>query len=279
MLKIRWTNLLNRLSHPRELVLSNGKRVRVKRSMSWLILLLMIVLVIFTAMITRVNLSILMRRGHQFFVILQQMLAPNLRYIRFAWQPLIETMVMSLFGTLIGAASAVPFAYLSSGNVFQNYIQLMSVKFMFSSLRVLPVIVYALIFRFIFGSGALAGALALALFTFSIVTKMLYELIETVDMDPFEALISCGATRFRAFRAAIFPQIKGQYFSMILYSLEINVRNAAILGYVGAGGIGMLINQEISLRAYDNLGTIVFMLFILVSAVEFTSKKVRAYLN
>ena len=121
--------------------------------------------------------------------------------------------------------------------------------------------------------------MAISIFTFGIVTKMLYERIETVDMGPFEAMEAVGATRVKAFVGAIMPQIMPSYLSICLYSLEINVRAAAILGYVGAGGIGLILNEKIGWREYDKVGMILLMLFITVVIIENISKYIRERLG
>jgi phosphonate transport system permease protein len=127
--------------------------------------------------------------------------------------------------------------------------------------------------------GSFAGTVAIALFTWLIMTKMLYELIETVDMGPFEAVESSGAGRIKAFWVSILPQILGQFISLILYNFEMNVRTASILGYVGAGGIGLLLNEKLGWRQYDKVGTILLTLLVTVYAIETLSRAIRKKLS
>lgn len=98
-------------------------------------------------------------------------------------------------------------------------------------------------------------------------------------MGPFEAMEAVGATRVKAFVGSIMPQIMPSYLSICLYSLEINVRAAAILGYVGAGGIGLILNEKIGWREYDKVGMILVMLFITVVIIENVSKYIRERLG
>lgn len=265
--------------NPSQLVLSNGKIVQPKRSPSVIIVPTLIFLVLASAVITDVDLWVLLKRGYQFFVIIGRMIPPDWAYTSTVLKPLIATIMMSIIGTLLGAFLALPLAFLSAENIIKNKWILNINRGFFSIFRTLPVLVYALIFRFVFGPGAFAGTLAIALFTWTIMTKMMYELIETVDMGPFEAIESSGATRLRAFWTAVIPQILGQYISMILYNFEMNVRSAAILGYVGAGGIGMLMNEKLALREYDRLGLILLFLLLTVYAIESTSRLIRERLN
>ena len=264
---------------PAPITLTNGKKVQPKRSPLVIVIPILFVLIWGSMVITDVNLEVLFRRGYQFFVILGRMIPPNWAYYDKVIPPLVATIMMSIIGTLIGAFLSLPFAFLSANNIIMNKIILNTIRGSFSIFRTLPVLVYALVFRFIYGPGAFAGTLAIALFTFTIMTKMLYELIETMDMGPFEAIESNGSSRIKAFRVAILPDILGQYISLILYNFEMNVRSAAILGYVGAGGIGMLMNEKLALREYDKLGLILLFLLITVYLIESVSRTVRGKLN
>ena len=108
---------------------------------------------------------------------------------------------------------------------------------------------------------------------------MLYESIETIDMGAFEAMEALGATKFQAFWGACFPQILPTYLSQCLFSLETNIRAAALLGYVGAGGLGILIQERISLRKYEDLGMVLLALFVVVLIIENTSQFLRRKLS
>lgn len=272
-------NIIKEWLHPSSITLSNGKVVQPKRSVMVIIAPIMIGLLFTSAVITEIDLGVLLRRGYQFFVIIWRMIPPNWAYYNKVITPLIATIMMSIIGTITGAFLSLPFAFLSSNNIINNKLFLNSNRAVFSVFRTLPVLVYALIFRFIFGPGAFAGTMAIALFTFTIMTKMLYEIIETLDMGPFEAIESNGASRLKAFRVAILPDILGQYISLTLYNFEMNVRSAAILGYVGAGGIGMLMNEKLALREYDKLGLILLFLLITVYLIETISRTIREHLN
>jgi len=272
-------NWLKELIHPSPILLGNGKSIQPKRSPSVIIVPIVIFLVLGSAIITEVDLVALFKRGYQFFVMIVRMIPPNWSYYKNVITPLIATIMMSVIGTLLGAILSLPLAFLSANNIIKNKWFLNINRGAFSIFRTLPVLVYALVFRFIFGPGAFAGTLAIGLFTWTIMTKMLYELIETVDMGPFEAIESSGASRLKAFRVAIIPQILGQYISMMLYNFEMNVRSAAILGYVGAGGIGMLMNEKLALREYDKLGLILLFLLLTVYIIESVSRLIRERLN
>ncbi len=145
--------------------------------------------------------------------------------------------------------------------------------------RTLPTLVIASISALMFGLGTFAGTVAITIFTFGIVTKMLYESIETIDMGAFEAMEALGATKFQAFWSAVFPQVLPTYLSHCLYSFEINIRAASILGYVGAGGLGILINDRVGFRDYEGLGMVLLTLFVVVLIIENTSQYLRRKLS
>jgi phosphonate transport system permease protein len=145
--------------------------------------------------------------------------------------------------------------------------------------RTIPTLVSALIATYIFGLGTMAGTTAIAIFSFTYIGKLLYEQIETVDMGAFEAMEALGTNRFRAFIFAILPQIIPSYISISLFCFEGNVRYASILGYVGAGGLGLILNEKISWRQYDSVGMILIMLFLTVFIIESTSHYIRSKLS
>lgn len=131
----------------------------------------------------------------------------------------------------------------------------------------------------VFGLGTMAGTCAIAVFTFAYVGKQLFEIIETVDMGPYEAMEALGATRLQAFTTAVFPQVLPTYLSVSLFCLEGNVRYASILGYVGAGGLGLIMNEKIGWREYDSLGMILIVLFVTVIVIEALSHWLRKRLT
>ncbi len=270
---------LKEILFPSTFVLANGKSVTPKRSSMVYIVPILVVLVWISMDLTNFSLLVLFTRGYQFFVIVKRMIPPDFGFIPKLVPPMIETIMMSIVGTLVGAFFALPLAFLSSDNIIKNKIFLWTNRFVFSVIRTLPILIIALLAKYIFGLGSFAGTVAIAFFTWLIMTKMLYELIETVDMGPFEAVESSGASRLKAFRVAILPQILGQYVSFILYNFEMNVRSAAILGYVGAGGIGLLLNEKLGWRQYDKVGMILLTLLVTVYAIESLSRLIRKKLS
>lgn len=259
---------------PAKISLPNGKTVHEKKSRTPIILVLLVLATIISIRFTDFDIHVLLTRWNEFFVIIGQMIPPKWDNLVHIWKPLMDTIKMSLLGSILGSIAAVPAAYLASSNVMNKTVAFIS-KFILSILRTLPTLVTALIATFIFGLGTLAGTVAIFLFTIAYVGKLLYEQIENADLGSFEAMESAGMTRVQAFRYAIFPQVLPNYLSTSLFCFEGNVRHAAILGYVGAGGIGLLLNEGLGWRDYASVGMILLMLIITVFIIEKISEHFR----
>lgn len=277
--KMLKTPLFDRIFKPELITLPNGHTVERPRSRTPLILLLFTVVVIISIRATGFDLSIIISRAKQLTVILSKIFSPNFNYFPKVISPLIETIQMSIVGTIVGSLIGLPLAILASSNINKNKPILLVCRFILSVLRSIPTLIYAYIFALIFSLGALAGTVAIAVFTIGIVAKMLYESIETIDMGPYEAMQSFGASTLQSFWAACMPQILPTYLADCLYCFEINVRASSILGYVGAGGLGILIRERTGLRAYSDLGMILITLFVVVWLIDMINDYLRSKLS
>ena len=255
--------------------LQNKKVVQEPISKTPFILLLLFVASAFAWSVTNINLVNFYNRFNNFFTILISMTSPRWAYFEQAIGPMIDTIQMSFLGSLIGALLALPVAFLSAGNITKNKWVLSSTRFILSLIRTLPVLIYAAILSLAFGFGVFPGTVAIAIFTFGILSKMLYENIETIDLSAYDAIEATGATKSKSFIAAILPQIFPSYLSFSLYSFEINIRFAAILGYVGAGGIGILFDNRMAWRRYEDVAVLILMLFVVVLSIESLSRYFR----
>ena len=277
--KMLKTPLFDRIFKPELITLPNGHTVERPRSRTPLILLLFTIVVIISIRATGFDLSIIISRAKQLTVILSKIFSPNFNYFPKVISPLIETIQMSIVGTIIGSLIGLPLAILASSNINKNEPTLLVCRFILSVLRSIPTLIYAYIFALIFSLGSLAGTVAIAVFTIGIVAKMLYESIETIDMGPYEAMQSFGASTLQSFWAACMPQILPTYLADCLYCFEINVRASSILGYVGAGGLGILIRERTGLRAYSDLGMILITLFVVVWLIDMINDYLRSKLS
>ena len=272
-------SLFDRIFKPEVITLDNGHEVKRPKSKMPLIIICLVIVLAFSIRMTGFDLGIIVKRFAQLGVILGKIFHPDFSFLPKVIGPLIDTIKMSLLGTIIGCTLALPIAILSSSNINKNKILLSLCKFLLEIVRTLPTIIIATIAALIFSLGTFAGTVAITIFTFGVVGKMLFESIETIDMGPFEAMESFGANKFEAFWSACIPQIFPTYLSHCLYCFEMNIRAASILGYVGAGGLGLLINERIGWRDYNSLGTVLLVLFIAVVLVDFLSTYFRKKLG
>ena len=272
-------SLFDRIFKPEVITLDNGHEVKRPKSKMPLIIICLVIVLAFSIRMTGFDLGIIVKRFAQLGVILGKIFHPDFSFLPKVIGPLIDTIKMSLLGTIIGCTLALPIAILSSSNINKNKILLSLCKFLLAIVRTLPTIIIATIAALIFSLGTFAGTVAITIFTFGVVGKMLFESIETIDMGPFEAMESFGANKFEAFWSACIPQIFPTYLSHCLYCFEMNIRAASILGYVGAGGLGLLINKRIGWRDYNSLGTVLLVLFIAVVLVDFLSTYFRKKLG
>ena len=259
--------------------LSNGKTITQSGSRSFLIAMIVLDVVLASAKLTGFDMSIIARRGNQFFVILGKIFRPDFGYFEKVTNPLLDTIKMSILGSFIGATLALPISVLASTNIDKSRGVVWFLRILLMVVRTLPTLVIAKFAALVFGLGTFAGTVAIVIFTFGVVSKMMYESIETIDMGAFEAMESFGANKFQSFWSACMPQILPTYLSYCLYALEMNIRAAAILGYVGAGGIGLLMDERIGWRDYNGLGMVLLALFVVVVAIEQISQYLRRKLS
>ena len=273
------TPLFDRIFKPEQITLPNGHTVMRPRSRMPLITAVIVAVLWASVLLTGFDIGIIIRRGNQFFIILKQIFKPDFSYFPKVVSPLLDTIKMSILGSVLGATLALPFSVVASTNINPSAFAVTLSRLLLNIIRTLPTLIIAKFAALIFGLGTFAGTAAITVFTFGVVSKMMYEAIETIDMGAFEAMESAGANKFQAFWTACFPQILPTYLSYCLYSLEMNIRAAAILGYVGAGGLGLLINERVGWRDYTGLGMVLLSLFVVVFIIENTSQYLRRKLS
>ena len=271
--------LYDRVFKPQRIVLENGHTVLRKRSRTPAIVLLLAVAVYLSLKATGFSMSVVINKFSKMLDLLVKIFQPNWEFFPKVVSPLVDTIKMSILGTVIGCVIALPVAILASSNINKNIVVVSIFRFILALIRTLPTLIIALVCALIFSLGTFSGTIAIAIFTFGIVAKMLFESIETIDMGPFEAMEALGANKFQAFWSACVPQILPVYLSHSLYCFEMNVRASAILGYVGAGGLGVTINERIGWRDYNSLGVVLLSLFVVVVAIDFFSEYLRRKLS
>ncbi|MBW7477246.1 phosphonate ABC transporter, permease protein PhnE [Paenibacillus oenotherae] len=207
--------------------------------------------------------------------LLRDMFPPKWSYLDNIAGAMLETIRMALVGTTIGALLAVPVALLCAGNIAASRWLYHPARLLLNLIRTLPDLLLAAIFVSIFGLGPLPGIFALVIFSMGLIAKLTYESLETIDPGPLEALTSVGANRAQWIVYGVIPQIQAHFMSYVLYTFEINVRAAAILGLVGAGGIGHYYEVTLGFLEYDKTCTIIIFTLAIVLMIDYASTKLR----
>jgi phosphonate transport system permease protein len=210
------------------------------------------------------------RRGH-LTDLTSAMFPPEWGYAARLAAPLWDTLQMSVAGTGLGALLALFAAPLCAACLRAPGPVRYALRAVIQILRSFPALILALIATFLFGLGTFAGTAALTVYTFAIMTRLTYEDIEAAPMGAYHALCAMGTPFVPAYFRAVLPSILPSYLTNVLYLLETNVRHSAILGYVGAGGIGLLLNEKMSWLEYGKVGMILFSLFLTTCVIETVS--------
>ncbi|MGX4769012.1 phosphonate ABC transporter, permease protein PhnE [Bradyrhizobium guangdongense] len=189
-----------------------------------------------------------------------------------------ETLLISYVGTLIGAVLAFALNFFAAENTSPARWLLFTVRRLLEFARTVPGIVFALIFVIAFGLGPMAGVLAIAIHSTGALGKLFSEIVENADMKPVEGIRSTGARWLSCMRFAILPQVSAGYASYALLRFEINVREASVMGFVGAGGIGQELIVAIRKFYYSDVSAILVTVIVTVFLIDITTGWVRGRL-
>ncbi|UFU05389.1 phosphonate ABC transporter, permease protein PhnE [Ruania halotolerans] len=191
----------------------------------------------------------------------------------------LETLYIAILATLVGSILALLLAMLASKVSAPTIAVYRVTKLVLSVVRSLPDVAYGLLFVAFVQTGALPGILALIVFNIGIVAKLTSESIDAVDRGPIEAVEAAGGSRFQRGRFAVMPQVAPNYLSYCFYVFELNIRASAVLGIVGAGGIGEIIDLLVSRLQHEELAAVVFALFAVVFVLDQSSRAIRRRLT
>ncbi len=190
------------------------------------------------------------------------MVPPDWSYFQVITTAMLDTIRMAIIGTTLGAILAIPLALFAASNVFTSAFLYSPARLILNFIRTVPDLLLAAIFVAIFGIGPLPGILALTFFSIGLVAKLLYESIESIDPGPLEAMTAVGANKEWIVYGVI-PQVKAHFVSYVLYTFEVNVRAAAVLGLVGAGGIGLYYDRTLGFYNMNKLHLLLFIPLLL----------------
>ena len=188
---------------------------------------------------------------------------------------MVETLAIALLGTLLAALAAFPLSFLAARNTtFNRLIQFLARR-SFDTLRGVDILIWALIWINVVGLGPFAGVLALFMADLGIFSKLFSEAIEAADHKPVEGVLSPGGSKIASIRFGILPQLLPVLLSQVLYAFESNTRSASIIGIVGAGGIGLILSEQIRTMEFQQMSFVILLILITVAVIDFLCSKLR----
>jgi phosphonate transport system permease protein len=199
---------------------------------------------------------------------------PDFRYWRIYVEEMVVTLQIAVWGTALAVVTAIPFGLLSSANMVPWWIH-QPVRRLMDAARAINEMVFAMLFVVAVGLGPFAGVLALWVHTTGILAKLFSEAVEAIDPQPVEGIRATGARKLEEIVYGVVPQVLPLWISFTLYRFESNVRSAAVVGMVGAGGIGVILWEIIRGFQYAQTCAVLLMIIVAVSGIDLISARIR----
>ncbi|WP_308466438.1 phosphonate ABC transporter, permease protein PhnE [Rathayibacter soli] len=230
---------------------------------------------IWAAVAIGVDFGALVRNAQNASNTLIQLTQPDYSFFPQTVPALVETIQMAIIGTAVSIVIALPVSFWASRATNPNSVFLGITRFIMNVVRSVPDLLYASLFVTVIGTGALSGIMALVLFNLGIMVKLISEALDGLDRGGQEAGLAAGATWTKANRAAMLPEVAPSYISQTIYVLELNIRASTVIGLVGAGGLGMLIDKVRTFYQYHYLSLVILEILVLVVLLELLSSYAR----
>jgi phosphonate transport system permease protein len=251
-------------------------RERIGRWLTWLVIVAALVWAVRNVEIIP---EFLADAPEQMADLLVRMWPPDLaHYHPSVHDALIETLHIATLGTLFSFLLAIPLALLSARNICRNRAVNALAQLLLVSSRSVNSLVWALIFVAVFGPGAAAGTFAIAFRSVGFVGKLLAEALEETAPGPVEALTAAGAPWGHRMLKGVWPQVQPAFWGIALFRWDINVRESAVLGLVGAGGIGVVLDDAINFFQWERVATVLLAILVVVIIAEIAVTRIRARL-
>ncbi|MCK9288280.1 MAG: phosphonate ABC transporter, permease protein PhnE [Sphaerochaetaceae bacterium] len=250
------------------------RKVQRKRYLSWLIAL--IIIGVGFAYISRQTMwEFVSDAPRQIRDFLSRMFPPDVKYFSRIWPALWDTINISIFGTGIAVVISIPLAILAAKNTTVHPIVRGVVLAIIVASRSVNSMIWALIIVQIVGPGMFASIMAIAIRSLGMLSKLMYEAIEEINQEPIEAITATGASRVQVFFYGYVPQLLPTFIGTSVYRWENNIRESTIIGIVGGGGIGLLLNSAINRLAWDQVVSVLIVILITVVGSEWVSATIR----
>jgi len=207
--------------------------------------------------------------------LLVRMYPPDWAHFDEVFNPLLETIHIATLGTIVTFFISLPIAIMAARNTTPNAITWFIGRFILVASRSINTVVWALIFVAIFGPGPVAGIWAVAFRSIGFMGKLIAEAIEEVDQGAVEAIEATGASRLQVLMIGVIPQVLPVIYGTTVYRWDINIRESTVLGFVGAGGIGIQLYSSINQFRWDEVSVMLLAVFGVVIVSEWISATVR----
>ncbi len=207
--------------------------------------------------------------------LIQRMLRPNFSYSSEVFEKLIETIQIAIVSSIMGVILAVPFSLLTANNIALNKYLGSILSTIFSFFRTIPSLIWASLLVSVFSIGKFSGIIALTIIAFLMSLKLFREYIESINENQLNSTRSVGANPIQVLKYCVLPNMAQLSTSVFFIVFETNIRSATILGLVGAGGIGQIMWRDLNHLRYDNLATLILILFITILLIDLTSLFIR----
>ena len=265
-----------------------ARRTRLERTRNLSIAVVFLVVVAATYRQTEFDLGGLVTRAPNMGRILSGFTHPDFSIVRpgssgFAEGLLphfaIETLAIAVLGTTIGAVIAIPLSFIAAGNLMRRNPVGTAIYFLtralMSIIRAIPTLFWGILFVTSVGLGAFPGVLAVSLFSIGLMSKLFSEAIEAIDPGQVEALTATGANPLQVLVHGVGPQVLPYMVAHLLYTFEVNVHSATILGTIGAGGIGFLFLQYIEQFQYPQEAMVIIVVVAMTMVIDYSSAAIR----
>lgn len=277
-----------RVQRMEELMAEAARRTRAERGRNLTIGVLFLLVVAGTYRQTEFDLGGLVTRMPNMARILSGFTHPDFSIVQFGSSGFaegllphfaIETLAIAVLGTTIGAVVAIPLSFIAAGNLMRRNPLGSAVYFMtralMSVIRAVPTLFWGILFVTSVGLGAFPGVLAVSLFSIGLMSKLFSEAIEAIDPGQVEALTATGANPLQVLVNGVGPQVLPYMVAHLLYTFEVNVHSATILGTIGAGGIGFLFLQYIEQFQYPQEAMVIIVVVAMTMVIDYSSAAIR----
>lgn len=242
--------------------------------------LVLLLLVAFTWNRTEFDIGLLVSKSDQIGRVLSGFTHPNLSsLVDPVLLKTLETIYIAVLGTTLGALIAIPVSFIAARNLMRRNrlgtVVYFVVRFLLSIIRAVPTLVWAIMFVIIVGIGPFPGVLAITLFSVGLIAKLFSEAIEAIDWGQVDALTATGANALQVVVHGVVPQVRPFMVAHVLYTFEVNIHSSTILGVVGAGGLGLILEQYVGLLDYRDLAVWLVVVVIMTSIIDYSSAAIR----